>query len=340
MQLQLRIAAGEALPFTQKDVAWRGWAMECRICAEDPENQFFPSPGRIGQLREPSGPGVRLDSGVYPGWTVPLEYDPLLAKLVTWAPDRNTAIERLQRALSEYAIAGIQTNIAFFREILDDAEFLAGNLSTEFVADFMARRKPRVHPTAELERGRRAGCAGALPECARARHGRIESGRQPLVDGRARPALPMKWQVAVDGRTIEIDSEQLASVKQVEPGVYSVLLDGASYEIRLIETSQGLSAEVAGRRFSVEVRDPRDTSRGSRASVGSGRQNVTAPMPGKVVRVLVNVGDAVEVGQGLVVVEAMKMQNEMKASRPGRVMEIRASAGETVGAGETLLILE
>ena len=150
----------------------------------------------------------------------------------------------------------------------------------------------------------------------------------------------MKWQVAVDGRTIEIDSEQLASVKQVEPGVYSVLLDGASYEIRLVETSQGLSAEVAGRRFSVEVRDPRDTSRGSRASVGSGRQNVTAPMPGKVVRVLVNVGDKVEVGQGLVVVEAMKMQNEMKASRPGRVMEVRASAGETVGAGETLLILE
>jgi acetyl-CoA carboxylase, biotin carboxylase subunit len=150
VQLQLRIAAGEALPFTQKDVAWRGWAMECRICAEDPENQFFPSPGRIGQLREPSGPGVRLDSGVYPGWTVPLEYDPLLAKLVTWAPERNTAIDRLQRALGEYAIAGIQTNIAYFREILDDAEFLAGNLSTEFVADFMARRKPPVDPTAEL----------------------------------------------------------------------------------------------------------------------------------------------------------------------------------------------
>jgi biotin carboxyl carrier protein len=150
----------------------------------------------------------------------------------------------------------------------------------------------------------------------------------------------MKWQVAVDGRTIEIDSEQLASTRQVEPGVYSVLLNGASYEIRLIETSQGLSAEVAGWRVAVEVRDPRDSSRGSRASIGSGRQNVTAPMPGKVVRVLVNVGDQVAVGQGLVVVEAMKMQNEMKASRPGRVIEVRSSAGETVGAGDTLLILE
>ena len=141
VQLQLRIAAGEALPFTQKDVAWRGWAMECRVCAEDPANQFFPSAGRIGQLREPSGPGVRLDSGIYPGWTVPLEYDSLLAKLVTWAPERKTAIQRLQRALSEYAILGIQTNIAFFREILDDPEFLAGELSTEFVPEFLARRK-------------------------------------------------------------------------------------------------------------------------------------------------------------------------------------------------------
>jgi acetyl-CoA carboxylase, biotin carboxylase subunit len=151
VQLQLRIAAGEALPFTQKDIAWRGWAMECRVCAEDPDNQFFPSAGRIQQLHEPSGPGVRLDSGLYPGWIVPLEYDSLLAKLVTWGPDRNTAIQRLQRALSEYAISGIQTNMAFFREILDDAEFLAGNLSTDFVPEFLARRKAPPEPPPQLD---------------------------------------------------------------------------------------------------------------------------------------------------------------------------------------------
>ena len=120
VQLQLRIAAGEALPFTQKDIAWRGWAMECRVSAEDPENQFFPSPGKIEQLREPSGPGVRLDSGVYPGWTVPLEYDPLLAKLVTWGPDRNTAIQRLRRALASTPSPASRRISRFFREILDD----------------------------------------------------------------------------------------------------------------------------------------------------------------------------------------------------------------------------
>jgi acetyl-CoA carboxylase biotin carboxylase subunit len=151
VQLQLRIAAGEALPFSQKDVQWRGWAMECRVCAEDPETNFFPSPGTIAQLREPSGPGVRLDSGVYPGWTVPLEYDPLLAKLVTWGPNRNAAIERLQRALGEYTITGVTTNVAFFREILEDPEYRAGNISTEFVADFLGRRKPRAEPAGQLD---------------------------------------------------------------------------------------------------------------------------------------------------------------------------------------------
>src|ERR1700693_5163694 len=107
VHLQLRIAAGEAIPFAQEDVEWRGWAIECRGCAEDPEQHFFPSPGKIVQLREPSGPGIRLDSGVYPGWTVPLEYDPLLAKLVAYAPDRLSAIRRMLRALHEYSIVGV-----------------------------------------------------------------------------------------------------------------------------------------------------------------------------------------------------------------------------------------
>lgn len=150
----------------------------------------------------------------------------------------------------------------------------------------------------------------------------------------------MKWQVAVDGRTIEVDSEQLTAAKQVEPGVYSVLLGGVSYEVRVIERARVLSVELAGRRFAVDVNDPRDTSRASRTSLGAGRQNISAPMPGKVVRVLVNVNDSVDAGQGLIVVEAMKMQNELKASHAGRVVEIRARAGETVGAGDTLVVLE
>ncbi len=151
VRLQLKIAAGEGLPFAQEDVRWQGWAMECRVCAEDPENQFFPSPGKIVQLREPAGPHIRVDSGVYPGWTVPVEYDSLLAKLVAWGPDRSAAIERLQRALREYSITGVETNLLFFRELLGDSEFRAGNLHTGFVFDFLSRRSPPPEPSEAIE---------------------------------------------------------------------------------------------------------------------------------------------------------------------------------------------
>ncbi|MBI3683103.1 MAG: acetyl-CoA carboxylase biotin carboxylase subunit [Acidobacteria bacterium] len=139
VHLQVRIAAGEALALTQADVRWRGWAIECRIYAEDPDQDFLPSPGKILGLSEPSGPGIRLDSGVYQGWVVPMDYDPLLAKLAAWAQDRPAAIQRLRRAIGECSIAGIRTNLGFFRRILADAEFQAGRLHTGFIDEFFAR---------------------------------------------------------------------------------------------------------------------------------------------------------------------------------------------------------
>jgi acetyl-CoA carboxylase biotin carboxylase subunit len=141
---QVRIAAGERLTLRQEDIEWRGSAIECRIYAEDPENHFFPSPGRITQLERPSGPGIRLDSGVYPGWVVPMEYDPLLAKLAVWSEDRGTAVERMLRAVEEYYVAGIKTNLSFFRQILEDPEFRRGNLHTGFIDEFFARRSPEI----------------------------------------------------------------------------------------------------------------------------------------------------------------------------------------------------
>ncbi|HYL78704.1 MAG TPA: acetyl-CoA carboxylase biotin carboxylase subunit, partial [Bryobacteraceae bacterium] len=138
-----------------------------------------PSPGKIAQLREPAGPGIRVDSGVYPGWTVPLEYDPLLAKLIAWAPDRQMAIQRLVRALGEYSIVGVETNLAFFREILDDAEFRAGQLDTGFIAALFAKRKPKPVPAADVE------MAAALAAVAQAKNGKREtSNGQPQESSR------------------------------------------------------------------------------------------------------------------------------------------------------------
>jgi len=149
VRLQLEIAAGGRLPFTQEEVAWRGAAIECRVYAEDPYHGFLPSPGKITRLNRPFGPGVRLDAGVYPGWTVPMEYDPLLAKLAVWAGTREQATTRMLRALSEYDVAGIRTNLPFFRQILEDAEFRAARLHTGFLDEFFARTAT-PEPPAEL----------------------------------------------------------------------------------------------------------------------------------------------------------------------------------------------
>jgi acetyl-CoA carboxylase biotin carboxylase subunit len=159
VEWQLRIAAGERLTIRQEDVSWRGSAIECRVYAEDPENGFMPSPGKITFLREPSGPGVRLDSGIYPGWTVPVEYDPLLTKLIAWAPSREHATARLDRALAEYAVGGIHTNLTFFREVLADPEFRAGRLSTAFLDGFFARRAASKTELAEPELAAEAAAA-------------------------------------------------------------------------------------------------------------------------------------------------------------------------------------
>jgi acetyl-CoA carboxylase biotin carboxylase subunit len=139
VKLQITVAAGEKLPFLQDQVSWRGSAIECRIYAEDPDNSFLPYPGKITRLAEPAGPGVRVDSGSYEGWTVPMEYDPMLAKLAVWADTRDQAAARAVRALGEYAVDGIRTNIGFFKRVLEDREFLAGNLHTGFIEEFFAR---------------------------------------------------------------------------------------------------------------------------------------------------------------------------------------------------------
>jgi acetyl-CoA carboxylase, biotin carboxylase subunit len=144
VNLQIRIAAGEKLPFTQKDVRIRGHAIECRIYAEDPDNNYFPSPGKITLLLAPSGPGIRRDSGMYEGWNVPIDYDPLLAKLIGYGTDREQAISRLARALNEYFVGGIKTNISLFRRVLRDENFHAAKLDTGFLDRMLKRAEDKT----------------------------------------------------------------------------------------------------------------------------------------------------------------------------------------------------
>jgi acetyl-CoA carboxylase biotin carboxylase subunit len=188
VKLQVEIAAGARLPFRQEDIAWRGSAIECRIYAEDPYNNFLPFPGKLTRLTRPLGPGIRLDGCVYDGWTVPMEYDPLLAKLAVWAGTRDESVARMLRALREYDVGGIRTNIGFFRHILDDAEFRAGHIHTGFIDEFFARHRAS-EPPAELTAV--AALAAALHTSARSTpaaevraasaSGWLQSGRDDLL---------------------------------------------------------------------------------------------------------------------------------------------------------------
>ena len=138
VHLQIRIAQGEPLPLSQQDIELRGHAIECRVYAEDPDNGFFPSPGRITRLLQPGGPGIREDSGIYEGWVVPMDYDPMLSKLIAYAPTRDLAIARLLRALDEYVIGGIRTNLGFFRRILSDEGFRSARIDTGYLDRLLA----------------------------------------------------------------------------------------------------------------------------------------------------------------------------------------------------------
>ena len=159
VHLQILIASGGELPFQQEHVTTRGHAIECRICAEDPDNHFFPSPGKITMLVAPAGPGIRHDSGSYEGWTVPIDYDPLLAKLIGYGSDRNQATTRLQRALAEYFICGIKTNIPLFQRILRDPDFQAARLDTGYLERLLGDPS---EPQASSEGAKVAAIATAL----------------------------------------------------------------------------------------------------------------------------------------------------------------------------------
>ena len=178
VKLQIAIAAGHRLPFAWESITPRGHAMEVRLYAEDPDNNFFPSPGKILSLHAPSGPGIRLDEGVYEGWTVPMDYDPLLSKLIAWGNSREETIARLRRALEEYTITGIKTNAALFRRILAERDFLRGEIHTKWLDELLQRLPSAASSAKESANADRAGDAAAIAAALwQATHSERSSGR-------------------------------------------------------------------------------------------------------------------------------------------------------------------
>jgi acetyl-CoA carboxylase, biotin carboxylase subunit len=194
VKLQIAIAAGARLPFAWETITPRGHAMEVRLYAEDPDNNFFPCPGKILARRIATGPGIRLDEGVYRGWVVPLEYDPLLSKLIAWGNSREESISRLRRALDEYTITGIRTNVSLFRRILAEPEFLRGEFHTRWLDELLARpRPPAVPPRPETEAA--AAIAAAY----------WESIQPAAASAPETSSSPSRWKL--DGRRSQLDRQ-------------------------------------------------------------------------------------------------------------------------------------
>jgi acetyl-CoA carboxylase, biotin carboxylase subunit len=196
VKLQMRIAAGEPLPFAQEDVALRGHAIECRIYAEDPDNNFFPSPGKILERRVPTGPGIRLDDGIYGGWTVPNEYDPMLGKLIAWGQDRPEAIARMRRALGEYYASGIKTNVSLFRRILASRDFESGAIYTRWLDDFLQRTPAPADATPERESPAETSATKAVLVAAllwHQSHERPHSGNANTAASTTHPHAESRW---------------------------------------------------------------------------------------------------------------------------------------------------
>ncbi|MGB7436558.1 MAG: acetyl-CoA carboxylase biotin carboxylase subunit [Candidatus Acidiferrum sp.] len=196
VKLQIAIAAGYRLPFAWETITPRGHAMEVRLYAEDPDNNFFPCPGKILARRIATGPGIRLDEGVYRGWTVPIEYDPLLSKLIAWGNSREETISRLRRALDEYTITGIRTNVSLFRRILAEPEFLRGEIHTKWLDQLLTRPRP---PAVPPRTGTEAAAAIAAAYWESIQPGSFSSGSQ--TSG----TVPSRWKQ--EARRSQVDRQ-------------------------------------------------------------------------------------------------------------------------------------
>ena len=353
VELMIRIAADEPLPFTQKDIRLKGWAIEARVYAEDPTRNFLPSTGRLIRYRPSAGEGLRLDTGVFEGAEISVHYDPMFAKLVASGPDRDTAIERLRGALDSFYVTGVQHNIAFLAAVAAKPRFRAAALSTNFIAEeFPGGFAP---PSDFVEPDRVILLAAALA------HRRIRE-REAAIDGKlpgARIEIAERSLVLLDGRPypVSLRPEDGAYRVEIEEDTRSAATDWHPGEVLLqIRMGEHLATvqieRLAGAAFRfvhrgvirrAQVLPPRSAALLAlmpEKQVSDTTRLLLSPMPGLLSSVAVSQGQEVKAGEPLAVVEAMKMENILRAERDGRVARIRANPGDSLAVDQVILEFE
>ncbi len=377
VEQMIRVAAGEPLPFAQADLKINGWAIESRLYAEDPYRNFLPSIGRLTRYRPPAetaaGPmqvadtwvpahpgdhppaaatGVRNDTGVYEGGEISMYYDPMIAKLCTWAPSRAEAIEQMRLALDEFEVEGIGHNLPFLSAVMDHPKFVSGNISTAFIAEeypdgFLGATLP------EAEITRVAASAAAMHRVAEIRRTRI-SGRldnherhvgEHWVVFVAGKEIPVRITADRQGSTVEIDGRKLRVESDWLPGqsLARLSVDGAPLVMKVDRLPSGFRLRVRGADLKTYVRRPRaaELARLMPEKLPPDTSKfLLCPMPGLVVRINVEAGDEVQEGQALATVEAMKMENILRAEKKAVVKSVNAKPGESLKVDDVIIEFE
>ncbi len=359
VEQMIRVAYGEPLPFAQTDLKINGWAMESRLYAEDPYRNFLPSIGRLTRYRPPvegetaSGGIVRNDTGVFEGGEISMYYDPMIAKLCTWGPTRAAAIEEMRIALDTFEVEGIGHNLPFVGAVMEHPRFVSGNITTAFIAEEYPEGFQGAVLDAQTLR-RVAAAAAAMNRVAEIRRTRISG----TMDNHERKVGDV-WDVAVQGvrfaMTIAADKEgstvtfddglALRVTSDWTPGMAlaRLLVDGAPLVMKVSKIPSGFRLRLRGADLKVHVRTPRqaalaelmleklppDTSR-----------FLLCPMPGLVVKINVSEGDEVQEGQALATVEAMKMENILRAERRGVVKMVNTAPGASLRVDDIIMEFE
>ncbi|MDP3339710.1 acetyl/propionyl/methylcrotonyl-CoA carboxylase subunit alpha [Frigidibacter sp.] len=358
VEQMIRVAAGEPLPFAQEDLKINGWAMESRLYAEDPYRNFLPSIGRLTRYRPPvesSTPQavVRNDTGVFEGGEISMYYDPMIAKLCTWAPTRIGAIEEMRLALDTFEVEGIGHNLPFVGAVMDHPRFVSGDITTAFIAE----EYPDGFQGATLTTGtlrRVAAAAAAMHRVAEIRRTRI-SGRL----GNHERHVGDDWVVALQGEayamTIAADHEG-ATVKFEDGSSHRVTsdwvpgqslarldVDGTPLVLKVGKIPQGFRLRLRGADLKVHVRSPRQAELAAlmpEKMPPDTSKFLLCPMPGLIVKINVAEGDEVQEGQALATVEAMKMENILRAERKGIVKKVAAAPGASLRVDEVIMEFE
>ncbi|MEE9374746.1 MAG: biotin/lipoyl-containing protein, partial [Rhizobiaceae bacterium] len=362
VEQMIRVAYGEELAIKQEDVKLNGWAMECRLYAEDPYRNFLPSIGRLTRYRPPEegskdGIIVRNDTGVYEGGEISMYYDPMIAKLCTWGKDRATAIAGMRTALDTFEVEGIGHNLPFLSAVMDHERFYTGNITTAFIEEEYPEGFEGASTSSDDKR-KLAALAASINMIAQLRRTRISGAMAnhkrrvgknwvvSLTDKDGSENFPLKMKTKNEGAKIQFaDGAKMKVLTDWRPGTQLVIanIDGEPIAVKISSTAGGYQLRYRGATLEAQIMSPVLSALNGlmiEKTPADTSKQLLCPMPGLIVSIAVSEGDEVHEGQALATVEAMKMENILRAEKKTKVIKINATAGESLAVDEIIMEFE